>query len=58
MSGHMNQSGHFMHNMAPVQTEFVIRPRDQAATILYSANTVFQISGAVVPWNRSREKSN
>ena len=44
--------------VAPVQTEFVIRPRDQAAAILYSANTVFQISGAVLPWSRSRERSN
>jgi hypothetical protein len=43
---------------APVQTEFVIRPRDQAAAILYSANTVFQISGAVLPCSRSRERSN
>jgi hypothetical protein len=43
---------------APVQTEFVIRPRDQSAAILYSANTVFQISGAVLPWSRSRERSN
>jgi hypothetical protein len=43
---------------APVQTEFVIRPRDQAAAILYSANPVFQISGAVLRWSRSRERSN
>jgi hypothetical protein len=47
-----------VHVTAPVQTEFVIRPRDPAAAILNSANTVFQISGAVLPWSRSRERSN
>jgi hypothetical protein len=36
---------------ASVQTEFVVMPRDQAAAILYCANTVFQISGAVLPWS-------